>query len=562
MSGFKQLILLLLFRICVATVPYNKFMTWNRSKNACTLATPELVYDGKIFTVKEDQNMTNDMDGRWLGYYRNMRGFEYFGCFKNPEIFGIPSTQIVQNSPGNCFSLCSRRGTVVGLMGHECYCFNTTTAEQNVVSNASCAKPCEAPSEGLACGGQSFISLYVVNRKVLKVSNVINSKENKSNCVRLGSNNLWWDKCNGWLHSICNNGTAVYNVFAPATVPENLPWYWANNLCFGSDVRPLLYENAVNFNGTTLESWTGMCRSLSIFTFSEPIIGNDYLEYGYLKRSDTPDRYEIQFTSNFHERKKSLCKGDIQTAKEQQQTNDGDDSGAAAIAAGVSVASVVVIAAIVVFIILRRRKKMAPVLCCKTTTRNQNLENELRKQEHVDKERRESNEYALPHHGIADPNIEASSMENSYPHTYFVLEKTGKETNNVKGIYNIAGPINCTDIENQQNNYDRRRKLGEHATYDRVQNAQVGMKNNEYDTTETVAAKLSMHTSPKGDTHDCQEAEGDTYNHITGDLSKHIKTDNVYGTQYQADECSGEGYSSEQRTTAVEEDNYSHIHNA
>jgi hypothetical protein len=58
-------------------------MTWDKAKHACTLATPEFIYDGETFTVKEDQNMTNDMDGRWLGYYRNLRGFEYFGKLHN-----------------------------------------------------------------------------------------------------------------------------------------------------------------------------------------------------------------------------------------------------------------------------------------------------------------------------------------------------------------------------------------------------------------------------------------------------------------------------------------------
>ncbi|XP_060569427.1 uncharacterized protein LOC132727857 [Ruditapes philippinarum] len=500
MSGVKQLIVLLLFRICVATVSYHESVTWDKANDTCTLATPEFIYDGEIFTVKEDQNITNDMDGRWLGYFRNMRGFEYFGCINYPGMFRIPSKRIGNNSPGNCFSVCSGNGIFVGLMSQECYCFKTITAEEKVVSYASCNKSCPPPSEGLACGGQSFISLYVINKKVLHIHKVFESgpNENKSNCIRLGGdNNILWDNCDGSLHSICEN---------------------------------------------------------------EPIVGNDHLEYGYLKRSDASERYEIQFTSNIQERKKSLCKGDIQTPKEQRQTDDGDDSGAAAVAAGVSVAGVIVIAAVVVFIILRKRKKTPSVLCCKTTARNQNLDNEHGKQEHVDKERGESNVYASPHHGFADPNIEVSSMENSLPHTYFVLEKTGKETYNANGIYNVVGPINCSDVENQQNNYDRRRKLGEHATYDRVQNAQVGMKNNEYDTTETVAAKLNMHTSPKGETHDCQEAEGDTYNHINDDLAKQIKTDNVYGTQ--ADECSGEGYSSKQKTPAVEEDNYSHIHNS
>ncbi|XP_060589913.1 uncharacterized protein LOC132745107 [Ruditapes philippinarum] len=140
-------------------------MTWDKANDTCTLATPEFINDGEHFTVKDNQNMTNDMEGRWLGYYRNMRGFEYFGCIKNSEFFRIPSKRIVKNSPGNCFSVCSRSGTVVGLMGQQCYCFNSTTSEHNLVSNASCAEPCPPPSEGLACGGQTFISLYVVNRK-------------------------------------------------------------------------------------------------------------------------------------------------------------------------------------------------------------------------------------------------------------------------------------------------------------------------------------------------------------------------------------------------------------
>ncbi|XP_060597737.1 uncharacterized protein LOC132751574 isoform X2 [Ruditapes philippinarum] len=360
MSGVKQLILLLLFRICVATVPYNELMTWDKAKDNCSLATPEFTYDGEIFTVKEDQNMTNDMDGKWLGYYRNMRGFEYFGCIEYPEILRIQSNHIVKNSPGNCFSVCSRRGSVIGLMGHECFCFETITAKQTLVSYASCYEPCPTPSEGLACGGPPFISLYVVNRKVLNIRKVFNPKNYKSNCVRIGTDKmLLWDKCDGALHSICEDGTTAYDVPAPAKGQKIFPWYLANNFCFGCNVRPLLYENAVKFNGNTTESWTGMCRSLSIFIFSEPIepiVGNVHLEYGYLKRSDASDRYEIQFTSSIQEQKKSLCKGDIQTPKEQQQTNDGDDSGTAAIAAGVSVAGVIMIAAVVVCMILRRRK--------------------------------------------------------------------------------------------------------------------------------------------------------------------------------------------------------------
>ncbi|XP_060584841.1 uncharacterized protein LOC132740835 [Ruditapes philippinarum] len=438
MSGVKQLILLLLFRICVSTDSYNEFMTWEKAKDNCMLATPEFIYDGEIFTVNDDQNLTNSMEGRWLGYYKNMRGFEYFGCINYPEMFGIPPKRIGNNSPGNCFSVCSRRATFVGLMGQECYCFKTITAEEKVVSNASCNESCPPPSEGLACGGQSFISLYVVNKKVLNIRKVFGQNKNKSNCVRLESDKkLLWDQCDSALHNKCYDGTTAYDVPAPTTGRQYFPWYWANNLCFGSNVRPFLYENAVNFNGTTLESWTGMCRSLSIFTFSEPIIGNVHLEYGYLKRCDASDKYELHFTRNMQEQKKSLCKSDRQTSKEQHKTGDGGNSDTdVGLIVGSIVSATLLIVTIVIILVLGKRRILL-VQCCKTKDQTLSFTNHQGANEHVVTGRRNSNELALPGQisGSSYQNVEVPSREITDPHTYCALEHIGRRTNNMESEY-------------------------------------------------------------------------------------------------------------------------------
>ncbi|XP_060597734.1 uncharacterized protein LOC132751572 [Ruditapes philippinarum] len=438
MSGVKEFIVLLLFRICVATAPYNEFMTWDKAKDNCTLATPEFIYDGEIFTVKEDQNMTNDMDGRWLGYFRNMRGFEYFGCIEHPETLRIQSKHIVKNSPGNCFSLCSRKGSVIGLMGHECFCFKTITAEQTLVSYASCNESCPPPSEGLACGGQSFISLYVVNKKVLNIRKVFGQNKNKSNCVRLESDKkLLWAQCDGALHNICYDGTTAYDVPAQTTGRQYFPWYRANNLCFGSNVRPLLYENAVNFNGNTIHSWTGMCRSLSIFTFSEPIIGNAHLEYGYLKRCDASDKYELHFTGNIQEQKKSLCKSDINTSKEQHQTGDGGNSDTdVGLIVGSIVSATLLVVAIVIILFLAKRK-IHLVQCCKTKDQTLSFTIHHGPNEHVITGRRNSNEITLPGQisGSSYQNVEAPSREITDLHTYCALENIERGTNNMESEY-------------------------------------------------------------------------------------------------------------------------------
>ena len=59
----------------------------------------------------------------------------------------------------------------------------------------------------------------------------------------------------------------------------------------------------------------------------EPIVGKDDIEYGYLKRSPASDKYEIFFTKEKTEKKRSLCRTSASTAKEHE--NDVDDSGTA-----------------------------------------------------------------------------------------------------------------------------------------------------------------------------------------------------------------------------------------
>ncbi|XP_053390165.1 uncharacterized protein LOC128553081, partial [Mercenaria mercenaria] len=219
-----------------------EYTTWKNPKPTCRMATPDIEYDD--FSIDIRQKLTHD--DLWLGYYRAMIGFEYFGCVKNTSVKSMNTIHIEINSPGHCYSACGKSVENIGLKDRECFCLDAM--EPDPISESSCNLSCPAPSLNIACGGKFHLSLYRINPNVSSITNTLGNSKKDSNCVRHENDNtLSWYACNGPLVIMCEFDQDVVTVPAPTpTGQQNFEWNVANNYCFDNKGRPTSYASSLN----------------------------------------------------------------------------------------------------------------------------------------------------------------------------------------------------------------------------------------------------------------------------------------------------------------------------
>ncbi|XP_053408624.1 uncharacterized protein LOC123560833 [Mercenaria mercenaria] len=562
-SGCLVYCIFLLLGISVAQEFYSEsteYTTWKSS--TCRMAIPDIEYDD--FSIDIKQKLTHD--DLWLGYYRAMIGFEYFGCVKNTSVKAMKTIHIEMNSPGHCYSACGKSVQNIGLKDRECFCLDAM--EPDPISESSCNLSCPAPSLNIACGGKFHLSLYRINPNVSNITETFGNRKRGSNCVRHG-NTLKWDACNGSLLIMCEFGQHVVTVPVPAMSQQYFKWNVANNYCFDNNGRPVSYANALNLASSTNVSWTGMCRSFAIFSIfydTEPANeANEAVnkEYGYLKRSVSSNEFQLHFTEKKNDKKMTLCTtgtGNRVSSSEptnKEQADIESDKTDVSAAVGASVAAVLVIALVFVFVILRKRKKI-PELCngtpsSKDTESFDNLgakPNEYHSYDQIGGSFSQEN---------ADSNAEASTIDNYHAHTYFVPEKQEKEIDNANETYDLAGAGKHTHAE-ERNHYNRV-KIDNNETYDHAYNQskdKIETHDETYDTTEKAAMKLKIGAAKNLD--EFHGTDEDDYNHINGKLLKNSATDHVYGVPCQPETDTGDVGSSPQKEFQ-DGDTYSHIRN-
>ncbi|XP_053372834.1 uncharacterized protein LOC123559469 [Mercenaria mercenaria] len=140
---------------CVSEAP----TTWKNASKTHTLATPDIHYNEQNLSINIDFELDNK--AVWIGYFKALTAFEYFGCMREEMGSGLKSFELRNNAPGLCFSACGKQ-VLVGLRGRMCYCFENETFDNHHLPY--CDTACEA-DVGFLCGGHEHVSLYKVNKE-------------------------------------------------------------------------------------------------------------------------------------------------------------------------------------------------------------------------------------------------------------------------------------------------------------------------------------------------------------------------------------------------------------
>ncbi|XP_060600052.1 myb-like protein F, partial [Ruditapes philippinarum] len=219
----------------------------------------------------------------------------------------------------------------------------------------------------------------------------------------------------------------------------------------------------------------------------------------------------------------------------------------------ISVVAVIIVAVIVTIITLKRRGKFQGI-CTKESA----IENSCSKR-NADKIQRENNVYNESPVDNYDQISEFKDNNNldvkpdhdvdngEYGHTYFILEPGSRESHTDGNISDSR--IDGTEMNDDYNTLHLNKTFGTKA-------------DDTYDTTEKAAIKLkTLHDTgcEKESPEKLNGNEEDTYNHISRNLLKNNKTDNIYGITDNQEDDYGNVHNGCDKNRHNGNDTYSHL---
>ncbi|XP_060569428.1 putative uncharacterized protein DDB_G0277255 [Ruditapes philippinarum] len=584
----------------------NETFSWDDAKNKMNFATPVIQVDNSSFKVNITTDLNQNEDA-WVGYFKKETAFEYIGCGRLTNTEPKVWLTLKRNSPGNCFSVCKQYDyNHIGLNNGTCFCLS-------VILNDEIKFPeCDISYDGnWIAGGKEYMSIYRAIETDINVA-----IQNSGKCLVFQQNKeVFWAECDEADQKLCKNGESFEPVFHASS--QFFFWRHYVKTCFVSNFSAINFHGIFNSPTLTPKS-TNVIRSDVIYKFNEKanaISKDNSVKYGYItkrgsvtfllfNKTSSNKRYLFQIDS---ETVTNPTSEQIRTSTTQTSTtkttrlpldngttprntsslpiksssittahtsstssvNDGitnsseplqsisetiiSESSDVSVPVSISVVAVIIVAVIVTIITLKRRGKLQGI--CTKGSALDNLskrisdiipaENKLKNSDSAVDDYEQISELKDNHNVDVKPDLDVGN--GNYGHTYFVLEPGSRESHTDGDISDFRKEE--TEINDDYNTLHLNKTFGTKA-------------DDTYDTTEKAAIKLKALRDTGCDKESPKKLNGndeDTYNHISRNLLKNNKTDNIYGVTDNQENDNGDVNKDCKKNLHDGDDTYSHL---